>query len=261
MARRKKIKTVVPKKPKYKRVYKVSLIGNNVEKKTYGTFKTEKEAYDKFNEILEQCKNVAIPVEYNTKTVVKKMKYELIILKTKTPIDTEDIKFRNDYGEFVKYEVNSSKWVLHDKAPFYKEEKFWVYGYNSKSDRKNCYWIYDEFIKNKANSHENMLNIYVYYNKLLFDTTTDFNMVLCKTKSDCIRLYNYLEERFKSDKTVKHALFSGKVTTSTKRKEMCIDKIRKLTNWKDYKIFRYSTRRNTTDYVNYVKKTKPKHDK
>ena len=78
-------------------------------------------------------------------------------------------------------------------------------------------------------------------------------MVICKVPSDAIRLYNYLENRFKNDKNVKHALFSGSVMVSNKRKEMCIDKIRKLTNWKDYQIYHESTRWNTTEYKDKIK--------
>lgn len=247
-------------KKKIKRIYRVILVGNNQQKKNYGTFKTEKEAYAVFNKILENNNNVSIPVEYNTKTIVKKMKYELLIIKSKTSIDVDDNRFRDDYGEFVVYETNSPEWIVHDKAKYLKEEKFWVFGDNGKKNRKDCYWIYDEFIKKYACSVDNFLNIYIYYNKLLFDCTEKLNMVICKNKSDCIRLYNYLENRFHDDKTLKHALFSGSVTNSKKRKDMCIEKIRKLTNWNNDKIFRSTTRRNKNDYKPYDsnKKTKQK---
>ena len=96
------------------------------------------------------------------------MKYELLIIKSKTSIDVDENKFRDDYGEFVVYETNSPEWIVHDKAKYLKEEKFWVFGDNGKKNRKDCYWIYDEFIKKYACSVDNFLNIYIYYNKLFF---------------------------------------------------------------------------------------------
>ena len=64
-------------------------------------------------------------------------------------------------------------------------------------------------------------------------------MVICKNKSDAIRLYNQLEEWCNKDKEVKYFIFNGDWSKSTER---MVEKIKQLTNWDDLKIRRSSTK-------------------
>ena len=63
----------------------------------------------------------------------------------------------------------------------------------------------------------------VYLNKLLIECNGKLDMVLCKNKSDCIRLYNKIEEFAIKDK-LKYVLFMGDIANS-KHKLSWMDKI------------------------------------
>ena len=83
-------------------------------------------------------------------------------------------------------------------------------------------------------------NVVVYNNKLLVECDGKLEMVMCKNKSDCIRLYNMIEEFAKKNKC-KYILFMGNIAHS-KYKEDWIQKIKDLTHWNDQKVRRLSTR-------------------
>ena len=87
---------------------------------------------------------------------------------------------------------------------------------------------------------DTMLNVMVYKNKLLLETTNTLDLVICKNKSDCIRLYNTIEDESKKLK-LKYILFNGDWNTREKSK-IVVDKIKSLTNWNDLKIKGTSTR-------------------
>ena len=78
-------------------------------------------------------------------------------------------------------------------------------------------------------------------NKVLFDNYDELNMVICKNKSDAIRMYNLIEEKSSEDK-VKFIFFNGDCEATKLKKDNAIEKIRKLTNWDNKKILRSSTR-------------------
>ena len=80
----------------------------------------------------------------------------------------------------------------------------------------------------------------LYKNKLFFETTYNSDLVICKNKSDAIRLYNTIE-KYCSDNKFKYVMFSGDWNTNNLRSEI-IEKIHKLTNWNKLKITRSSTK-------------------
>lgn len=259
---KKKAKTKVTKKTKVKEIietkidkrklkridFKIIITKDNKQKKFIGYYMNEKCAYKAFNKFIEDNKNVKIPIEITTESIAKPISYEVILLKRKQDSDVSNNKFKNKYGEYVEYETNSDSWIVYDKIPYLIEEKFWVFGYSPQNQRKDIFWIYENLIAKYATAKENFLNIYLFKNKILFDTTNKLNLVICKTIGDAIRLYNQLECDFKNDKTLKHAIFTGDANTSYIRKKICLQKIKELTDWDMDHLYRNSTRRNVTEY-------------
>ena len=82
----------------------------------------------------------------------------------------------------------------------------------------------------------------LFKNKVLIETSNTLDMVICKNKSDGIRLYNLLEEWCNKEKEVKYYLFNGDWGLTPDKRHKCVEKIRKLTNWDDLKINRCNTK-------------------
>ena len=84
------------------------------------------------------------------------------------------------------------------------------------------------------------LDIQIYKNKLLIDCNGNLEMVICKNKNDCIRLYNQIE-KWCIDSKIKYIAFMGD-TAHSKYKINWIDRIQQLTHWNRRKITRHNTR-------------------
>lgn len=202
---------------------------------------TETKIYKRFNEIIKENKNVVFPIRYNnaaTKEMVES-EYEIIIIKCKQENDSHVNKVRDEYGKYVDYETTDEDWIVVDRAPYYIEESFWVYGFHPRIQRKDFMWIFNNFIAKNANDKYNMKTIVIYKNKLLVECNGKLEMVLCKNKSDCIRLYNQLEE-FSRENKFKYNVFMGDIDSS-KYKPSWMDKIQELTHWNRKKIMRNGT--------------------
>jgi hypothetical protein len=224
-----------------KRIYSIILVNHSKQLKTIISDTTETKIYKKFNELLNENKNVIFPVKYNnshTKEMVES-EYELVIIKCMQEYDSHINKVRNEYGKFVNYETTDEDWIVIDRAPYYIEETFWVYGYHPRIQRKNFSWIFENLIAYNAKDKNNVKTIVVYLNKLLIECNGKLDMVICKNKSDCIRLYNKVEE-FSIKNKYKYILFMGDIANS-KHKLSWMDKIQELTHWPRKKIKRYTT--------------------
>jgi hypothetical protein len=101
-------------------------------------------------------------------------------------------------------------------------------------------WIFDNFIAKNGNDKYSIKSIILYKNKLLVECNGKLEMVICKNKSDCIRLYNQLEE-FSRNNKFKYNIFMGDIDAS-KYKSSWMDKIQELTHWNRKKIMRSSTK-------------------
>jgi hypothetical protein len=228
--------------------FKIIITVNNKQKNFIGFYRGETKAYEAFNNFKKENEKVKIPIEITTSTIAKPINYEVVLLKKKNDEDDLITKVKNNYGEYIDHKTNSEKWIVYDKMPYYIEEKFWVYGYNPKTQRKTVDWIFEHLVKPYASVKDNFLNIYIYKNKVLFDSTNKFNMVICKNIGDAIRLYNQIECDFKSNKDTKYAIFTGDCNQSKIRTKLCLNKMQELTNWSKNKLYRYSTRMNVTEY-------------
>ena len=146
---------------------------------------------------------------------------------------------RNEYGKLTENIVTDKDWVVYDKFPHVKEETFWVYGYNPKTDRKTFRFIYENFINKVIDGTYNLVQVYIYNNKVIFRYDhDDIEFVICKNISDAIRMYNLLEEKYKKSKQV---FFTG----STSRKDYRASELKHLivekTGWNLKKIYKKTT--------------------
>lgn len=222
-------------------VYKIIITSHNKQKDYIGTYFTAKSANKKFHEMVNESDNVKFPVLYiNIDRNIKPAKYDVVILKKRIDGEDKTTFLKNDYGSYVEHETTSDNWIVYDKAIYYKEETFWVYGYNPFVQRKTFDFIYNELLKPKANSKYNILNIYIYKNKLVMDNLEQTELVTCKNKEDAIRLHNMLQTYATNDK-LKYILFSGDWSYGNNAKA-AVKKIQELTNWTLLKINRSNTR-------------------
>lgn len=206
---------------------------------------------EKAKKILEtENNNVSIPVKYINSSRLKTAKYNtteyvseyLILKRIRNDWDGIPTKLRDEYGRLVEHRTNSEVWNIYDKFPCLKEEKFWVYGYNPQSDRKDFKWIYNDLILNEFEyDYSIVIQCYVYKNKLIF--TYDSNrlrFVICKNGSDAIRLYNKLNSETQKNK-IRNIYFMGQLTSYSQRGKMIINQIAELTGWDVNKIRRKTT--------------------
>lgn len=245
--KRKKYKKRKVKKEPKKRVYtkhnyQIVLLSNNKQIDFIGSYPSELKANKAFNKLLEENKKIVFPrnITNSGEKVIKPIVYELAIIKKREENDPKTTMLRNEFGDLVEQKTTSENWVIYDKKSYKIEEQFWVYGYHPLVQRKDFLFIYNELVKPKTIYKGEMLNVMLYKNKILFEPLDgEMDMVICKNKSDAIRLYNQLEEWCNKDKEVKYFIFNGDWSKSTER---MVEKIKQLTNWDDLKIRRSSTK-------------------
>lgn len=212
------------------------------ESKYIGRYHDIQDVYDAKKLLEDQNAKVVFPRKYinngNNCERVYDAHTEYLILK-RNHEDKESTLLRNDYGKLVDHTYSSKDWIIYDKFPCVEEETFWVYGYDNKTDRKTFDWIYENLITNILSSGYDIVNVYVYNNKVIFKYDDDFNFVMCKNVSDAIRMYNLIETRSKKNKQV---ILTGGVRGYGFRGKETIEMIRKKTGWKDKKIWERSTR-------------------
>lgn len=246
-------KKVVPKQRVYKKkppfIYQIAIFTGKTFKKRIGKFRELSEAFEMKAELLKQNKEVIFPKEvenyFNRNEKVSDFQGEYLLLKKNTTGEEQETQFRNEYGKLVNNKVSNGEWIIIDKFPMVIEETFWVYGYNSRSqkDRKTITWIAENLAQAMIDKGPNLyVNIYLYNNKVIFRyDDADFNFVICKNVSDAIRMYNFLQEYFKKEKRV---FFTGGIsgTSQTKRSHETIKMIMEKTGWSLKDVSRCSTR-------------------
>lgn len=225
-----------------KRPYRIILTVNNRQKNEIERFKTEAEAYQKMNEMLEENqKAVIFPKRFaHYGGIMREVNYNLYILRRLSPDETDKTtQLRNEYGEFVTYETTHSKWAVVDKCNWEFEESFWVYGYHPQYQRKDFLWIFTNFIEKTAHDKYLFKNIWLYHNKIIIESTEHLEIIFTKNKSDAIRFYNLLE-KWCTQKKFKYVVFCGEIDRTLSQK--WIPRLCEWTGFNVAKITRTSLR-------------------
>ena len=195
-------------------------------------------AYEKFNKYIEEnnkdviCEKITAQSDTQDADPVK---YEILILKKINPKEDDGVReLRDENGMFVENVIkNRTTYAIIAKSDWYIPETYNVYGYNPVSDRKTGRWIFDNII-NVNCSKENIKNVFMCDNKLIVQYNTDFDLILCKTKNECLRLYNALEGAM--GKKNKFVIFSGYIVQA--RKTWLYNEIEKKTGWRRETIYK-----------------------
>lgn len=239
---KKKSKKKIKKTEKSHEFYRIILTSQN--KIIACIYKTlyKKSALTAFNKlIVENKKTVRFPIKYSSRDhKLIESKYEAILMKNKTALDSSEQLLRNEYGKLVPHITNSTKMVIFKKEEYYLEESFWVYGYNPKLQRKDFNFILNEIVlKDLPKVNYPVKTILVFRNKFLIQTDDDIDIVICKCENDAARLYTEIKKEVDSLR-YKSIYFSGMVKDSMRRRieQRLMDK----TNWTLEKIRRKSTR-------------------
>lgn len=212
--------------------YKIISCRNGIQNKFIGKYRTIEDAYNVFNELKFNDKNIIFQSVITGDDKMKNSVDEYIIIE-KT--DSKPNVLRNEYGKLVEQNVNKDGWVVIDKFRYKREETFWVYGYNSKNDRKTFLWVYNNLVVNDSDGF-NFKRVFLYKNKLIIkDDVENIEMVLCKDVSDAVRMYNKIEEWVKIDKN-KQILFLGDFSDIGDRRRKLEDELIKLTGWSKKKV-------------------------
>lgn len=223
-------------------IYHIIITKNNKQVEFVSYHQKISTANAKFFKLKKENEKIIFPMKYiNEGRKIQPVEYSLVLIKKREENENKSTLIRNNYGEFVEHETNNDDWIVIDKIPYYKEETFWVYGFHPLIQRKTYDFIYKTLIEPNASKKETFLNVIIYKNKLLLETTNHLDLVICKNKQDCIRLYNKIQEDCIKNK-MKYILFNGDWTTSIPKIQSAVSKIKQLTNWNDLKIKRNSTR-------------------
>ena len=235
--RKKKIEKIPQKVgPKFQKPYSYKIIScrNGVQNKFIGRYRDIKEAYDVFNALKTQDNNVIFPSNITGIHQTENSVDEYILIEKNE--DKTSTLLRNEYGKFVEQTTNKNGWIIIDKFRYKREEEFWVYGYNSKNDRKTFLWIYNNLIISDLYDNLDFKRIFLYKNKIVIkNDVNEIELVLCKDESDAVRFYNKTEEWIKRDK-IKQVLFMGDYSSISDRRRKLEDELIALTGWTKKKV-------------------------
>ena len=191
--------------------------------------------------MIKDSKGVIFPVQYLNVEKIEEVKYYIGFLKRNEDEDKKPTKLKNEYGQYVDHIIiDNNDWIMIEKEEYNFEETFWVYGYNPHFYRKDFLFIFKELVLKYSTNKYEFIIIHFYKNKVLMETFSHMDMVICKNCEDAIRLYCLLDEYCKNY-NVKQIMFSGNDARNRISSTRAIDKIEKLTHWKRKKIQRNTT--------------------
>ena len=217
-------------------LYRTILVKNSDYKKTIHKCKTRKTAFINFNRIKEE-NNVLFKREFLNYNGLKPVKYKIYVVKDYED-DDELRTIRNRLGKLVEEKPIFDIWTILNDSDYEIEETFWVYGYDSRNDRKTIKDIISLLMLN-MHVKKKTKQIVVVHNKLLIYDEEQFDMIICKCKKDAQRLHHALAKSAKDNK-IKSLYFMG--TANAKMISDYYDIIHEETGWPYTKIWRTTTR-------------------
>lgn len=215
--------------------YRVVLLSNGEYKKTLYRCKTRESAFIKFHK-LKKANNVYFPKKYLNTKKIKPVKFQICVTKPTEDTDTFRL-LRDDYGK-VYVEKPLGDWTILHSDSYEVEEKFWIFGHDSKKNRPTIKEIVKKLMVN-AYSAKLVKQVIVVNNKLVIYNETDFDLVLCKNTEDAQRLHHTLYKIAKKYR-YKHLMFMG--TASKYMISVMYDLIVQKTGWTYQKVRRMTTR-------------------
>lgn len=215
--------------------YEIVTCLNGVQKHKVGKYRSIEDAYEKFNTLKEEGKNVIFPMDITGDLYIKKSIWEYLLIEKieegENNLVGKTTVLRNEYGKLVEQRTNNKEWRIIDKIQFSPEETFWVWGFSSvkKNDRKTFAWIFENKVINGIEEKGFFKRIFLFLNKIVIKDDNEYiSIVFCKNESDAIRFYNLLELWVKKYK-IKQVLFFGDYASTIERKNAMIDDLTTFT--------------------------------
>lgn len=232
--RKKKVLKKRGKKPMPPISYKIISCKNGKQNKLIGKYRNIEDAYEVFNKLKENDKNVIFPISsYGNDKLKNSIDEYVLIEKNETK---EASMLRNEYGVIIEHKTNREGWIILDKYRYLKEETFWVWGYDKKSDRKTFLWVFQNLLLNAFTSSYEHKMICTYKNKVVIKSDNGYmDLIFCKSQEDSIRFYNLLEKYSKKNR-LKRAIFIGDFSRVSKQRRKLENELIEFTGLTKRKI-------------------------
>lgn len=212
-----------------KGTFSIYLMKDGKRTKFFGYRRYKVAALQLYHEILQKNNEaVQFPQKYvKSSKKIKKHVYELVLVKKLDEDDTDNTTLlRNKDGKFIEnYLVDAPSHKILDKNEWLIEETFHVYGFDPIRERKNFDYIYNNIILKNTSIYSRIL---VYNNKLIHHYDDDFDMVICKSPSQAVELYDMIEKMIDTKK-IPTIFFMGKISGSMST--WILNEIEKKTGW------------------------------
>lgn len=220
--------------------YKIVSCRNGRQNGYFGCFVTPKDAYHVIDMLMAESDKVVFPKKVVNSHGESVSNDEYVILKRNKGDNVVPL-LRNEYGKLVEHKTNTEKWTVFDKFRYYVEENFWVYGYDPRLDRKTFIWIYNYIVVGKIRNKYDYKRVILYNNKLVIKDDSDMmDMIICKNKSEAIRMYNMLND-YVTKNNHKQVVFLGAYGGRNRRTSSLIKDICAYTGWPLKKVIRQTT--------------------
>lgn len=222
-----------------KSMFKIVLASKGKVIEKLKNFPHRQEAIEEFEKMVkDNHKNTIFPKEWiKIEGVGYEADYELLLLKRRCGETGNVFKVRDDTGKFVEYEFNNPEWILFDRARWYKEEEFYVYGFHPMYEKKSFEWIYENLVK--PSGKNDVRNVMVLINKLVVDKEGEPGFVICRNVRQAVKLYNMLYEKCEKNK-IRNVIFSGNMSHKGNYK-WCMEKLTELTGWSELRLRSWTT--------------------
>ena len=204
-------------------IYRIVLILNGEYKKLLFETKERIDGYEIFRKLIKENEKIILPKKFINKKGINPCKYGLYLLKSFGPDSEVD-----------ENKIYNGKWKILQYSDFNIEETFFLFGYDSRYERKDIFDIVKYLLINKSKIRE----VLIVKNKLLIYNDDIFDMVICKCEKDAKRLNSTLYtllNKFKSTKFI----FLGLVTKNNL--SYMYDIIEEETGWNRIKVMRSTT--------------------
>lgn len=204
-----------------------------------GSYYSYTDAYNKLLELEKENNCIIFPRKFINSGNINLLKDEYLLLEKNRNGNKNDGLLRNEYGKFVEHRItNNNNWVIRDKIIKFVEETFWVYGFDPKKDRKTFLWIYNNLILDAIETKYDIIRIMIYKNKLLIKyDNKPMAMVLCKNKSDSIRMYNIISNKIREN-NLKQIVCTGIYNKIGEARKKIEKEIMDITGWNKIKVQR-----------------------
>jgi hypothetical protein len=205
--------------------YRIIISDNKRVVRTLDKGTRKREIYESFLRHKKDNLSIKFPKRYINTDGIFEVQYHIYMV--------EEVDDSNrDSGEIL-----FDKYIILRKDTYNIEEKFWMFGYDSKKNKKQL----DE-VAAILFTYKNTLNFrqaLVLRNKLVVYNEERFDMVICKCDKDAQRLQHILSSIAKSMKYT-NIIFMG--TCADEHLGKVYEIIQEFTGWSYLKVTRSSTR-------------------